>query len=103
MEATMTDETRVQPGAPGLSGRRVVAKVAVLPSLDGERAAVDAAFAAAASDLGGIDLVVHAGATVQATTPAALADVSLAQWHQATQRSLLGTLFCLQAAHHHLQ
>lgn len=85
----------------GLVGglRRWGANVALATqALDDPAAAYDA-FAAADRTLGGLDLVVHASAMAPATTPAEFDTLSEADWRQATQRSLLGTVSCLQAAH----
>lgn len=75
------------------------AKVALLGALAESRAAVDDAIATAAQALGGVDLLVHASATAQATTPGSLDALTYDVWQAATQRSLLATLYCLQAAH----
>ena len=63
------------------------------------KADADATLAAAAADLGGADLIVHAGADPQAITPRLLDAFSAADWRAAVHRSMLSSLFCLQAAH----
>ena len=77
------------------SGLRVVEVDAVFAS----RSDADAAIAGAAAQIGGADLIVHASATPAALAPHALADLAAEDWHAAVHRSLLGSLYCLQAAY----
>jgi len=53
----------------------------------------------AARELGGADLIVHAAATAQALALRPLEALSPDDWNLAVHKSLLATLFCLQAAH----
>lgn len=48
---------------------------------------------------GGIDLIVHAGAEAEALASRPLHTLSFEQWHSAVHRSMLASVFCLQAAY----
>jgi NAD(P)-dependent dehydrogenase (short-subunit alcohol dehydrogenase family) len=63
------------------------------------RAAVEAAFAAAAGKAGTPDLVVVAAAPVRALQPAALAGMTLDGFNEASDAGLRATLYAFQAAH----
>jgi 3-oxoacyl-[acyl-carrier protein] reductase len=64
----------------------------------GSRAAVEAAFSAAAAKVGQADLVVHASAPAALRKPAALAGMSEGEFHVA-DAALRATLYTCQAAH----
>lgn len=83
--------------APGL--KRHGAEVVEVRAAFGSRSDAQTALADAARDAGGADLIVHAGATPQALAIRALDTLSAEQWQRAVHRSMLATLFCLQAAH----
>jgi NAD(P)-dependent dehydrogenase (short-subunit alcohol dehydrogenase family) len=63
------------------------------------KAQAEAAFADAAREIGGTDLIVHAAAGPSALAARALDTLSPDDWQAATHQSLLATLFCLQGAH----
>lgn len=87
-------------------GRRVTegmkrngARVVEIRAALGNKAKADAAIGQAADELGGLDLLVHAGATSDALMARPLDTLSTDDWQAAVHRSVLATLFCLQAAH----
>ena len=67
------------------------------------RAAVEAAFAAAAARVGAPDLVVVAAAPSRALQPAALAGMTLEQFNDTADAGLRAALFTFQAAHSHMK
>ncbi|MEO8805185.1 MAG: SDR family oxidoreductase [Burkholderiaceae bacterium] len=67
------------------------------------KADADTVIATAAREVGGADLIVHAGADPQAVAPRPLDALSGADWRAAVHRSMLSSLFCLQAAHRQQQ
>ena len=79
--------------------RRHGARVIELSMVFGSRADAQTALADAARDLGGADLIVHAGASPEARSVRPLEALSAHEWQQAVHRSLLNTIYCLQGAH----
>lgn len=79
--------------------RRHGARVAETSSGFHTRERANDAMAMAAGDAGGADLILHACAMPSALSPRALDSISRADWHSAVHRSMLATLFCLQAAY----
>jgi len=63
------------------------------------RGDAEAALADAARDAGGADLVVHAVAMPSALAPCSIDALSADDWQSAVHRSMLASLFCLQAAY----
>lgn len=53
----------------------------------------------AARELGGADLIVHASATPAALAARTIETLAPGDWASAVHKSMLATLFCLQAAH----
>ena len=79
--------------------KRHGARVVELKVAFESRSQAEAALGDAATELGGADLIVHACATPQALTVCPIADLEKADWNAAVHKSILTTLFCLQAAH----
>jgi NAD(P)-dependent dehydrogenase (short-subunit alcohol dehydrogenase family) len=79
--------------------RRIGMRVAEVDAGFDSRADAEAALAKAAERIGGADLVVHASAMPSALVPCALAALSAQDWHAAVHRSMLASLYCLQAAY----
>jgi len=79
------------------------ARVVEIRAAFNDRAQAEAVIGDAAGELGGVDLLVHATATPQALTAQAVEHLSRADWDAAVHRSVLATLFCLQAAHAQLR
>lgn len=77
------------------SGMRVVEVDAAFDS----RADADTAMTKAAEDGGGADLIVHAAAMPSALEPRDIAAFSAEDWHAAVHRSMLCSVYVLQAAH----
>jgi len=63
------------------------------------KAQAEAAFADAAREIGGADLIVHAAAGPSALAVRGLDTLSPEDWQAAVHQSFLATLFCLQGAH----
>src|SRR5207244_761021 len=79
--------------------RRRGMRVAEVDAEFDTRAAAEAALARAAEQIGGIDLVVHASALPPALRPCALEALSADDWHAAVHRSMLASVYALQAAY----
>ncbi|CAN7491785.1 MULTISPECIES: SDR family oxidoreductase [unclassified Variovorax] len=79
--------------------RRHGARVVEIDVAPGSRADAEAAIGDASREAGGADLVVHAGATPAALASRPLEALSAEQWHSAVHRSMLTSLYFLQAVH----